>query len=201
MQPPTVLQSQTAADASSHLVALGKAGDAPAIDELVRRYWRDAYGVALRILRCHEDAEEVAQDALQTAITHLCAFRQDAYFYTWLRRIVINQSLMLLRQKRSPLRSPVSTWEVNERYLSDRSPSPEQVLLEAERQSLVDRGLTRVPPLYAIALRLFALEGRSVDEVANQLGISHGAAKTRIFRARVRLQRETSRVRREREAA
>ena len=197
MQAPTVHQSQTAVDASAHLVALGKAGNALAIDQLVRRHWGDAYGLALRILRCREDAEEVAQDALETAITHLGAFRQDAFFYGWLRRIVINQSLMALRRKRSRLSSPVSTWDVQERYLSDRSANPEQLLLEAERQSLVDRGLTMVPPVYANALRLFALEGRSIDQVADQLGISHGAAKTRIFRGRRRLQLVTNRMRRD----
>src|SRR5579871_6229603 len=121
MQSPTVLKPPKEVDASAHLVALGKAGNALAIDELVRRHWGDAYGLALRILRCREDAEEVAQDALETAVTHLGAFRQDAFFYGWLRRIVINESLMALRRKRSPLRSPVSTWDVQERYLSDRS--------------------------------------------------------------------------------
>src|SRR4051794_33197957 len=87
--------------ADSVLVALGKDGNGPAINELVGRYRQHAYMIAMRLLRCREDAEEAAQDALWSAVSHLCTFREDACFRTWFHRIVINQSIMLLRRRQS----------------------------------------------------------------------------------------------------
>ncbi len=95
----TTTQVTHAADAA--LVAMAKAGDQPAIDQLVGKYWTMAYRVAVRILRSHEDAEEVAQDALWAAVTHLSTFREDACFRSWLHRIAVNHSLMALRRRRS----------------------------------------------------------------------------------------------------
>ena len=66
--------------ADDALVAMAKAGDRPATDQLVRKYWTMAYRVAVRILRSREDAEEVAQDALWAAVTHLSTYREDACF-------------------------------------------------------------------------------------------------------------------------
>ena len=94
----------------STLVALAKAGNAPAIDQLIRKYWPDAYRTAARILRCHADAEEAAQDVLCSAVSHLSTFREDASFRAWIHRITVNQSLMSLRRKhgRADSSSPIS---------------------------------------------------------------------------------------------
>lgn len=78
MTIPTTSPAERLDCDDSSLVALAKAGNMPAIDRLVHRYRPEAYRAAARIVRCHEDAEEVAQDALWAAIDHLSTFRQDA---------------------------------------------------------------------------------------------------------------------------
>jgi RNA polymerase sigma-70 factor, ECF subfamily len=182
----TTTQVSDAADAA--LVAMAKAGDQPAIDQLVRKHWTMAYRVAVRILRSHEDAEEVAQDALWAAVTHLSTYREDACFRTWLHQIAVNHSLMALRRRRSRVRGSASE-------LSDDPPrgcihwsrTPEELLLESEYRTAVEEGLSRVPPPYSVVLRLAFSEGRSMKEIAEYMGISVPAVKTRLHRGRAYL--------------
>jgi RNA polymerase sigma-70 factor (ECF subfamily) len=173
------------------LVALGKAGDAHAIEHLVRRYWHEAYIVARRIVHTHEDAEEVAQDALWAAGKHLSAFREDACFRTWLHRITINHSLMALRRKHSPLAATVAISEELLPRSVEGPPTPEELLLELERSTVVREELSRLPDYYSFVIRS-ASEGRSGNEIAGQLGISESTVKTRLRRGRARLRRQIS---------
>jgi RNA polymerase sigma-70 factor (ECF subfamily) len=185
----TMTQMTDAADAS--LVAMAKAGDQAAMDELVDKYWTMAYRVALRILRSHEDAEEVAQDALWAVTTHLATFREDACFRTWLHRIAVNHSLMALRRRR--VRAPGSLYPISVDTLPagvGGPRTPEELLLENECERLMDEGLSRVPAIFSVVLRLAAREGRSTDEIADHVGISASAVKTRVHRGRAFLQRE-----------
>jgi RNA polymerase sigma-70 factor (ECF subfamily) len=194
MSYPTRSQTQTTGCPEASLVALARAGNELAVDQLVRMYWAEAYRVAVRILHSHEDAEEIAQEALWAAITHLSSFREDASFRTWLHRIVVNHSLMELRRKHSrPLGSPCQ-------LLADAPPSylkgprtPEELLLEAECRAVIEEGLSRVPAFYSVALRLADREGRSTNEIADSMGISKGAVKTRLHRGRAHLRREVLR--------
>ncbi|HET8546616.1 MAG TPA: sigma-70 family RNA polymerase sigma factor [Bryobacteraceae bacterium] len=173
------------------LLVMAKAGSDLAIDQLVSKHWPEAYRVAVRILRSHEDAEEIAQDALWKAITHLSSFREDASFRTWLHRIVVNHSLMELRRKRSrPLDSPRSQSLDAQPSCIGRPRTPEELLLEAECRTVVEDALSRLPAFYSIALRLADREGRSTKEIADCMGLSKGAVKTRLHRGRAHLRRE-----------
>lgn len=177
----------------STLVALAKAGNAPAIGELIRKYWPDAYRTAARILRCHADAEETAQDVLCSAVSHLSTFREDASFRTWIYRITVNHSLMSLRRKRgrADRSSPISLERVEP--LIGGARTPEQVLLDAECRTVVEEGLERLPERYVAILQLSFFEGRSMSEIAASVGLSLAAVKTRLHRGRARLQQEISR--------
>lgn len=177
----------------STLIALARAGNGPAIDELIRKYWPDAYRTAMRFLRCHADAEETAQDVLCSALAHLSAFREDSSFRTWIYRITVNQSLTVLRRKhgRADCSSPVPI-EVVAPFIGGAR-TPEQVLLDAECRSVVDQALERLPKRYVAVLRLAVFEGKSTSEIAASVGISHVAVKMRLHRGRARLQQEISR--------
>jgi RNA polymerase sigma-70 factor (ECF subfamily) len=177
----------------STLVALAKAGDAPAIDRLIHKYWPDAYATAVRILCSHADAEEAAQDALRSAMAHLSTFREDASFRSWIHRITVNQSLMLLRRKRGrpDFSSPIPFERVGPLICGART--PEQVLLDAERRAVLEEGVERLPEPYATVLQLAVFEDRSTREIAASMGISPTAVKMRLHRGRACLQREISR--------
>lgn len=165
------------------LVALGKIGDAGALDDLVRLYWRDAYNGAMRVLRCHEDAEDVAQDALFSAIVHLDAFSERASFRTWLNRIVLNQSLMLLRHRRS-CALDLSCVLDEKIQVAEAQESPEDAVVDAERKRLLSTALRTLPGFYGIPLLLFTYQQQSVNDIAQHLGISRSAVKIRLHRAR-----------------
>lgn len=170
------------------LVTHAKNGNSQAIDELVRRHWRGAYRVAIHILRRHEDAEDVAQDTLFSAVRRLAEFREEASFTTWLHRIAVNRSLEMLRKKRSsPLATPTEIAEDRPPRMSGGPPSPEQIALQAERNALVEHALTRIPALYAVALRLSALDEKPAAEIASTLALSPNALKTRLHRGRAYL--------------
>ena len=186
--PMTTTQVTRAADAA--LVAMAKAGDQPAIDKLVGKYWTMAYRVAVRILRSHEDAEEAAQDALWAAMTHLSTFREDACFSSWLHRIAVNHSLMELRRRRSRASGSLCVLFDDQPGSIQGSHTPEELLLESEYRAVLEEGLSRVPPSYSIALRLASCEERSMNEIAGDLGISVSAVKARIHRGRAHLRRQ-----------
>jgi RNA polymerase sigma-70 factor, ECF subfamily len=176
------------------LIAMAKTGNAAAINQLIDEYWHEAYHVAVRILRCHEDAEEIAQDSLWAATTHLATFREDASFRTWLHRIVVNHSLMKVRRKHSRVldsSSPLPTGDLLSGIKG--SPTPEELLLEAESRAVIQEGLSQIPSFYSVALQLAAREDRSVAEIADSMGISRSAAKTRLHRGRAHLRREVLR--------
>jgi RNA polymerase sigma-70 factor (ECF subfamily) len=183
--------TQPATPPEASLVGMAKAGDEPAINQLVSKYWSLAYGVAVRIVRSHEDAEEVAQDTLWAAMTHLSTFREDACFRTWLHRIAVNQSLIVLRKKHSrAARSSCSLAVDSPPRGIQGPPTPEELLLETEYRTAVDEGLSRVPRAYSVALRLASSEDRSTKEIAEYMGISISAAKARLNRGRAYLRRE-----------
>ena len=189
MANATTTQTQTTDGPAASMVAMARAGDEPALDQLVRTYWPEAYRVAVRILRSHEDAEEITQDALWAAITHLSTFREDAAFGTWLHRIVVNHSLMALRRKHSRvLGSSTITIDAIPNCIIDTR-TPEELLLKSECRSVIEEGLSRLPDSYSVVLQLFAREGRSTNEIADRMGISIGAVKSRLHRGRAHLRR------------
>lgn len=172
------------------LIALAKAGNQPAIDQLARKYWPDAYRLAMRTLRSHEDAEEVAQDSVWEALRQLPTFRGDASFRTWLYRIVINRSLMALRRKRSRrfhLTVPLPAEMLPGCSKGQRT--PEELLLEAECRTVLKEGISRLSPPYASVVQLAARENPSMIDIADRVGISAGAAKSRLHRGREQLRR------------
>src|SRR5258707_14802916 len=107
VQTPTLSSSNphrlpsTVARADEHLlVAAAKAGDAAAFEELVNRYERKIFRLAMNITGNREDAEDVMQEAFLKSYSHLQGFQGDSRFYTWLVRIAVNEALMKLRKRR-----------------------------------------------------------------------------------------------------
>ena len=83
------------------LVQEAKAGNYAAFEELVNRYEKKIYRLALNITRHREDAEDVLQEAFMKSFQHLQNFREGSRFYTWLVRIAVNEGLMKLRKRRT----------------------------------------------------------------------------------------------------
>src|SRR5271156_4326390 len=82
------------------LVDAARRCDSESFKKLMTKYGPRVFRIAVRITKNHEDAEEVSQDSFARAFLHINTFRGDSSFYSWLVRIVINQSLMKLRTHR-----------------------------------------------------------------------------------------------------
>jgi RNA polymerase sigma-70 factor, ECF subfamily len=175
----------------SGLVAEAKKGDAAAWGALFDRYERRILAIAGRMMRNHEDAEDVVQQAFQRAFMHLDSFHGDSRFSTWLTRIAINEALMMMRRRRPNTTATEGPTEGTDSEaaveVEDARPTPEQRYAELElRTSLIDSVLRLRPNLRAVVL-LRELRDFSTEETANLLGISVAAVKARLFHARAKL--------------
>src|SRR6267143_258081 len=135
--PPTALAKDEGA-----LVAEAKAGSYTAFEELVSRYEKKIYRLALNITGSPEDAEDVLQETFLKAFEHLADFREDSRFYTWLVRIGVNQGLMKLRKRRGDKTVPIGEiegedGEVTPRDFADWRPNPEQLLERSELETIL----------------------------------------------------------------
>ncbi len=186
------MQNRNHSDASDDfLVEQCKAGDQSAFDELMRRYHGAALKVALSIVRDKQDAEDEVQNAFWKAFEHIGQFNKDAKFSTWLTRIVVNQCLMKLRRTRRTRYTYIDDVAVGEEIVSldlkDTRQTPEQALGRTEIANVLYDEIRRTPPLLRNVFLLRDVEQRPMPEVAETLGISVAAAKSRLLRARAEL--------------
>jgi RNA polymerase sigma-70 factor (ECF subfamily) len=183
----------------SVLVTEAKAGSYAAFEELVNRYEKKIYRLGLNLTGNPEDAEDVLQEAFLKAFEHLPEFREDARFYTWLVRIAINEGLMKLRKRRSDKAVPIEDavgeeGEVVPREFTDWKPNPEQVYAQIEIEAILQNAAGSLPAGLRTAFLLRDVEGFSTEETATLLNLTEGAVKARLFRARMQLREELSKV-------
>ena len=169
------------------LVSLAQQGSEAAFTELVRRHGRAMLQSALKILHNREEAEEEVQNAWWKAWQNIRRFEGESRFTTWLTRIVMNQCLMRLRLERRTcfvyLDEPLSGSRVL-LELRDQTTGAEQSLGRSEVDALVRREISRIPPMLRHALLLRDVSQLPIPDVADELGISVSAAKSRLLRAR-----------------
>jgi RNA polymerase sigma-70 factor, ECF subfamily len=185
---------QTSETTDQELVEQCKQGDEEAMTRLIQRHYGASLRVAQSILRNQSDSEDAVQTAYGRAFQYLHTFREEARFSTWITSIVVNQSLMHLRhQRRATLLSlDEPTHDQASRSLASRDPSPEESAARREISGVIERALARLPNGLRMPYTLHAVSGLPVAEVADKLGLSVSATKSRIFRARCSLQSRLS---------
>jgi RNA polymerase sigma-70 factor (ECF subfamily) len=190
---------QVALKDDSVLVAEAKAGSYAAFEELVNRYEKKIYRLGMNLTGNSEDAEEVLQEAFLKAFVHLADFREDSRFYTWLVRIAVNEGLMKLRKRRSDKSVPIEDsvdeeGEVMPREFADWKPNPEEQYAQAEIEEILRNAAQSLSPGFRTVFLLRDVDRLSTQETADVLGISEGAVKARLFRARLQLREELSKI-------
>jgi RNA polymerase sigma-70 factor (ECF subfamily) len=169
------------------LITRSMHGDQEAMTDLVRRHYPTSLRVARSILRNEQEAEDAVQSAYTSAFRHLETFRQDARFATWITRIVVNQSIMGLRRlqrARSVSLEELTADRGLTRYFTSGEPTPEDVAGRHETSTVICRALSKLPRKLRHAYAMYAVAGLPLNEVADKLGLSVAAVKTRVFRAR-----------------
>jgi RNA polymerase sigma-70 factor (ECF subfamily) len=165
-----------------------KSGDADAFVELSKRHANRVFQATYRVTRNRQDAEDALQDAFLNAFTHIKNFEGRSSFSTWLTRIAINSALMILRKKRNCYESPIDggdgtlAWEP--RSAMD---DPERHYVRGESHRLLRKAIHRLPPVYREVIQLRQAKERSVREIAQSLGITVSAVKSRLSRAKTAL--------------
>jgi RNA polymerase sigma-70 factor (ECF subfamily) len=137
------------------------------------------------------DAEDAVQDALLSALTHVHQFRGQAKMSTWLTTIVINCARMKLRQRLASgkwaLDENDGQQELLEEIVSDTRPSPEEAYRKREITETLAHATSRLSPTLRTTFQLRDVDGLSIRETADLLGVPTGTVKARLARARVRL--------------
>src|SRR5947209_3963348 len=187
------------------LVRAAKQGDVGAVEELVKRYDRNAFRIAQHITQNREDAEDVVQEAFLKAYGNLAKFQEQSKFYTWLVRIAVNEALMRLRRRRPErmvsLDEDVKTEEDSmPREVADWSPNPEQLYSQSELRDILGKTVQGLPPSFRTVFVLRDVEGLSTEETAEALGLSIPAVKSRLLRARLQLRERLNRYFKKRQA-
>lgn len=173
------------------LIDLARNGDPNAFGELIKRHYAMCIKRASSLIRNPTDAEDEVQNACWKAFERLHQFRAEGTFSAWLSRIVENQCLMRLREDRRAhflyLDQSTDT-DTNVRVeLISQVPGPEDELGDQELESLLQREISRIPPLLRNVMVLSDVERLPMPDVAARLGLSVPAAKSRLGRARVEL--------------
>lgn len=180
------------------LVRAAQAGHNRAFDELVLRYRDKVFRLSYKILRHEDDAAEALQDAFLSAFRGLRNFKAESTFSTWLYRIATNASLMKYRKRRdghiSLEQSQTAGDEPGEAMqLPDWSTQPLDELLDAETREVMVEGIALLPEDDREVFQMRDILEMSNAEVAEKLGLTVAAVKSRLHRARIRLRNHLDR--------
>ncbi|MGH7784635.1 MAG: RNA polymerase sigma factor, partial [Candidatus Binatia bacterium] len=171
------------------LIRRSLARDDKAFRAIMLRYNRRLYRIARGIVRNDADAEDVVQEAYVKAFLHLADFRGESSLATWLGRITINEALGRLRKKRSPSEAVHSEAQRNEAQIipfpqMTTTDDPEKTMAQRQILQLVEQATDKLPENFRLVFITRVIEGMSVEETAEILGIQPETVKTRLHRAR-----------------
>lgn len=171
---------QSTLNIHEELIARCKAGDREAHYKLYKLYSRAMYNVSYRITGREEDAEDALQEAFISAFRNLNNYRGDAAFGAWLKRIVVNKAINVLKKRKHELMPEDESWDVAE---------PEAAVEYKEELTVdqVRKAIDQLPDGYRAVLSLYLLEGYDHEEIAGILNISESTSKSQLNRAKNKL--------------
>lgn len=173
-------------DDPADLVALARAGDQQAFEELVRQTYTHTYTLAYRLTGDEEDARDVVQESYLRAFKGLKRFRGDAQFSTWMYRITANCAANQLR-KRARNRHDTLDEESGPVVDSRHDHDPTAMAEAGDLRARLEAALEELPPRLRAVVVLRDVYDLPHEAIAAELGISESAAKVRLHRARRKL--------------
>jgi len=171
------------------LVERAQRGDKQAFSLLVEKYQRKLARLLSRFIRDPAEVEDVTQEAFIKAYRALPAFRGDSAFYTWLYRIGINtaKNYLMAMGRRAPTSTEVEAEEAEGfeegEQLRDIN-TPESLLLSNEIAETVNKTIEGLPEELRRAIQMREIDGKSYEEIAQEMKCPIGTVRSRIFRAR-----------------
>jgi RNA polymerase sigma-70 factor, ECF subfamily len=177
--------------ADEFLIAAARGGEEWAFVELCSRNSARAFHLILRVTKNREDAEDALQDSILRAFRNLQQFDGRSSFATWFTRIGINSALMILRKQRIRQETSFDAAEDGETWdpwqIADHSLNPEQCFVKHQSARHLRSAIGDLPATLRTILESGPMEGRSMKEIARNMGITVPAAKSRLARAKAAL--------------
>lgn len=161
----------------NELVSRTLKGDVRSYEELVSRYERLVAKVLYPYAKREISAEDLRQETFLRAYDRLESFNPEYRFKTWLLAIANNLGIDTLRRRREMV-------EYNQEIHGETASGPETAAMDAERRASVREAMESLPEIYQVPLMLRYNEEMSYAEIAEVLGITVPAIKSRLFRAR-----------------
>ncbi len=172
------------------LIARARRGDLAAASELLRRHEKTAYSAALRLVGGRAEAEDIAQEALVRAYSHLSELDDGSTFGPWLRRIAVNLSLNALRRKgRLQFESLDAVPEASHDFADRFGGTPEEQAISASDLTGMDALFEQLPLEQRVAVVLSDVYDYDIVDVAALSRCKLSAAKMRIIRGRATLRK------------
>lgn len=169
-------------------------GDGDAFRAIIRRHNQKLYRLARSIIRNDGEAEDIVQETYVTAFAHLSSFRGEASLATWLSRIAINEALSRLRKRQRAqtvmLEAPANNAQIIPFPLTAGPDDPERTMAQRQILALVEQATDALPDVYRTVFVARVIEGLSLEETAELLGLKPQTVKTRLHRARALVRRK-----------
>lgn len=173
--------------------ALARDGDA--FRTIMTTHNQRLYRLARGVVRNNSEAEDIVQEAYVSAFAHLASFRGKSSLATWLSRIVLNEALGRLRRtRRAPDLAQSGDLSAEAQIIqfprNTATSDPERTMAQRQILQLVERATDNLPDVYRTVFVARVIEGLSIDETAQLLGIRPETVKTRLHRARARVRKQ-----------
>jgi RNA polymerase sigma-70 factor, ECF subfamily len=187
-------------DRDSQLIEALRLREPTAAEGLVATYGERAYRLTIGITGNKQDAEEAVQDAFWSVIRKIDTFRGESAFGSWVYRIVSNAAYAKVRRRpqaigERAIDEALPAFDENGRHagpLVDWSSRIDDPAVQTELRTVLSSALSELPAGYRAVIVMHDVEGWSMAEVANCLGIAVATAKTRAHRARLLLRQRLS---------
>lgn len=156
-----------------------KNGDLRSFERVFELYGRKLFGLCFRMTGSYADAEDLMQEVFMTVLTKIKAFREEARFSTWLYRVAVNKCISHLRKNRQVFVSSENGDETIEELRVKQPPVLKRTALEG--------AIAELPHGYKTAVILHDIQGFNHKEIGEIMGITEGASKSQLFKARRKL--------------
>jgi RNA polymerase sigma-70 factor, ECF subfamily len=181
--------------AETDLVALARGGDREAFRAIMTRCNQRLFRIARSVVRDHDEAEDVLQEAYTRAFSKLEQFRGDSSLFTWLTAITLNEARGRLRRRRTTV--GMEQLEAAQQRGAEilmfpsmvQSSNPELEVAQSQIRVLLENAIDELPEPFRLVFIMREIEECSIEETATLLGLKPDTVKTRLFRARKHLRR------------
>jgi RNA polymerase sigma factor (sigma-70 family) len=170
------------------LIDMALQGDEKAFETLLNKYRNLVFSIMIKMVRNHQEAEDLTQEAFMKAFNSLSSFNDEFAFSTWLMKIASNNCIDFLRKRKlrtysihEPIQYKDEKIEID---IPDHEPTPERHLLQNERAKMIQTAIDELPERYRYVILLRHKEEKSYEEISEILNLPLGTVKAQIFRAR-----------------